>query len=53
MQYGAGNAGPHAVTSINHGATFDYDANDNMLQGKERTIAWTSADQPYLLTKNN
>ena len=51
MQYGADSAGPRAVTSINNGGVFQYDANGNMQQGNGRTIAWTSADQPYLLSK--
>ena len=53
MQYGAGSAGPHAVTSINNGQQFSYDNNGNMLSGNGRTIAWNGADQAVLLSKGD
>ena len=46
--YGAGAAGPHAVTSITGtlNATFTYDANGNALTGNNRTLSWTTFDKP-------
>ncbi|BET68102.1 hypothetical protein ASA1KI_30200 [Opitutales bacterium ASA1] len=42
--YGAGGAGPHAVTSA--GAhTYTYDANGGMLTGAGRAIQWTAFNQ--------
>ncbi|MDX8412206.1 MAG: SpvB/TcaC N-terminal domain-containing protein, partial [Mariprofundaceae bacterium] len=43
--YGAGNAGPHAVTSAG-GNTYAYDANGNMTSGGGRTMSWTSFNKP-------
>jgi RHS repeat-associated protein len=53
MQYGAGGAGPHAVTYVNNGAQFSYDANGNMLTGNGRTIRYNGADQAYQLSKGS
>ena len=53
MQYGAGGAGPHAVTSVNNGTQFSYDANGNMLTGNGRTIRYNGADQAYQLSKGS
>lgn len=47
-QYGNGNAGPHAVTSVTglRAATYVYDANGNMVSGAGRTLTWTSYNKP-------
>ena len=44
--YGAGSAGPHAVTSAG-GGTYTYDANGNNLTGNGRTIKYTTFDKPF------
>ncbi|MCP4490569.1 MAG: hypothetical protein GY820_25130 [Gammaproteobacteria bacterium] len=53
--YGAGNAGPHAVTSVNNNGltyNFSYDLNGNMTSGHNlstgaaRTLSWTSYNKP-------
>jgi len=53
--YGAGSAGPHAVTSISGArpGTFTYDANGNMLSGWGRTIAWSAANLPTQITQGS
>jgi RHS repeat-associated protein len=43
--YGAGSAGPHAVTSIGS-MTFGYDLNGNMTNRNGATIAWTRYNLP-------
>jgi RHS repeat-associated protein len=43
--YGAGSAGPFAVTSAN-GASYGYDANGRMTSRGGSTITWYSYDQP-------
>ncbi|MEX0941679.1 MAG: FG-GAP-like repeat-containing protein [Pseudomonadales bacterium] len=48
--YGAGNAGPHAVTSVG-GLTYTYDANGNQLTGDGRNITYTTFDKPASITK--
>ena len=48
--YGAGSAGPHAVTTAN-GQSYTYDANGNMVGGAGRTIAWTSYNKPRQISK--
>jgi hypothetical protein len=48
--YGAGNAGPHAVTSAG-GQTYAYDANGNNISGDGRTISYTSFDKPSQIIK--
>jgi len=51
--YGAGTAGPHAVTSAD-GVTYGYDANGNMNNDTNRTIQYSSFDKPlYMLNKSN
>jgi hypothetical protein len=56
MAYGAGAAGPHALTSITgsyNGVTnpsFAYDANGNMASGAGRTITVTSFDMAATIT---
>ncbi len=46
--YGAGTAGPHAVSSITGtiNATYTYDNNGNMLTGRGRHITWYSFSKP-------
>ena len=53
-----GNAGTHALTSLNDGTTtqnFTYDVNGNLLTGdaggNSRTITWTSYDKPTSITQ--
>ncbi|MDH3588267.1 MAG: FG-GAP-like repeat-containing protein, partial [Gammaproteobacteria bacterium] len=46
--YGAGSAGPHAVTSAG-GETYTYDANGNNVSGDGRTIKYTTFDKPWYL----
>ncbi|TQV82588.1 hypothetical protein FKG94_07600 [Exilibacterium tricleocarpae] len=48
--YGAGNAGPHAVT-LAGGNTYTYDANGNMTGGNGRTIQWSSFNKPTQITQ--
>ena len=53
--YGAGTAGPHAVTEVKNGATslatYSYDANGNMISGDGRSIAWTSFNKAETIQK--
>ena len=49
--YGAGNAGPHAVTSVGS-KTYTYDANGNMLTGDGRTVTWSSYNKPISISKD-
>ena len=58
--YGAGNAGPHAVTSVSNGGvtrTFTYDANGNLLTNynftaaADRTVNWTSYNKPLTISQ--
>ncbi len=51
-QYGAGNAGPHAVTSA-AGNTYSYDSNGNMVSGAGRTLQWTSYNKPKQISKGS
>ena len=58
MYYGERGYGPHAVTSIrklgstmaedvfNPYGNYNYDANGNLIQNKDRSIAWTSFNKP-------
>ena len=57
--YGAGSAGPHAVTSVNKGGavrSFTYDANGNLKTGYNlttgllRTLNWTSYNKPLSIS---
>ncbi len=48
--YGAGSAGPHAVTSAG-GHTYAYDASGNMVSGGGRTLTWTSFQKPRTMAK--
>ena len=48
--YGAGNAGPHAVTNAG-GITYTYDNNGNQISGDGKTITWSSYNKPTLITK--
>ncbi len=48
--YGAGNAGPHAVTNAG-GITYAYDNNGNQISGDGKTITWSSYNKPTLITK--
>ena len=50
-RYGAGTAGPHAVTSITGGSSYTYDRNGNNLTGDGRTLHYTSFDKVYRITK--
>ena len=50
--YGAGNAGPHAVTSAG-GNTYAYDASGNMVSGAGRTLTWTSFQKPQTMAKGS
>jgi RHS repeat-associated protein len=53
--YGAGAAGPHAVTSttgvLNN--TYTYDANGNQLIGDGKTTTWSSFNKPVLIQKGS
>ena len=55
--YGAGTAGPHAVTSVtkpdNTQVTYAYDANGNNTSGDGRSIAYTAFDKPKSIEKGN
>lgn len=49
------NAGPHAVTSTANGSSYFYDNNGNLNNqagNGARTIAYTTYDQPTVITKN-
>ena len=48
--YGAGSAGPHAVTGAG-GATYLYDTNGSNKSGDDRTIQYTTFDKPGQITK--
>src|SRR5690606_25261277 len=50
--YGAGSAGPHAVTSV-AGSTYAYDANGNNTSGDGRTLTYTSYDLVSSVTKGS
>ena len=47
---GAGNAGPHAVTSAG-GQSYAYDDSGNMISGAGRTLTWTSFQKPRTMAK--
>ncbi|WP_179957848.1 FG-GAP-like repeat-containing protein [Exilibacterium tricleocarpae] len=55
--YGAGSAGPHAVTSTGDGVGYSYDANGNMTSDSAvgdfggRTITYTTFDKPATISK--
>ena len=49
--YGAGTAGPHAVTSA-AGQTYRYDANGNMVSGNGRQISYTAFGKPITMTQD-
>ena len=53
--YGAGVAGPHAVTRVMLGgveqAGYNYDANGNMTGGAGRSITWTSFNKASRITR--
>jgi len=48
--YGAGTAGPHAVTTAG-GTTYAYDANGNQINGDGRTLTYTSFNKIKTMTK--
>ena len=50
--YGAGSAGPHAVTSAG-GVSYGYDANGNMVSGNGRTITWMPFNKPSQIQQSN
>lgn len=52
--YGAGSAGPHAVTSTAgpHTATYNYDLNGNQRSGAGRSLAYTSFNVPRIIIRN-
>src|SRR5690606_18513622 len=50
--YGAGSAGPHAVTSV-AGSTYTYDANGNNTSGDGRTLTYTSYDLVSSVSKGS
>jgi len=49
--YGAGNAGPHAVTGAG-GAIYAYDSNGNNTSGDGRTVQYTTFDKPDQISKD-
>ena len=53
--YGAGNAGPHAVTSTSGvlNNTYTYDANGNQISGDGKTTTWSSFNKPVLIQKGS
>ena len=50
--YGAGTAGPHAVTTAN-GKSYTYDANGNNLTGDGRTLTYSTFDKVITATKGH
>ena len=44
--YGAGPAGPYALTSTSDGRSYSYDANGNMIAGDGKAVTWTSYNKP-------
>ena len=50
--YAAGNAGPHAVTSVGS-KTYTYDNNGNQLTGDGKTITWSSYNKPTQIQKGS
>lgn len=53
FSYGAGSAGPHAVTGVSGGPrgtmTYAYDGNGNMVRRGNSPLTWTSFNQPRQL----
>lgn len=51
--YGAGGAGPHAVTAVSGGPAgtlaYAYDLNGNMISGAGRAITWSSFNKPVVI----
>ncbi|MEM7172319.1 MAG: RHS repeat-associated core domain-containing protein, partial [Pseudomonadota bacterium] len=47
--YGAGNAGPNAVTTAGNN-TYTYDNNGSMVAGAGRAITWSSYNKPTIIT---
>ncbi len=55
--YGTGigsGSGPHALTQTagTQNATYQYDANGNMIGGNNRTIQWSAFNKPTQITRN-
>ena len=50
--YGAGTAGPHAVTTAN-GKSYTYDANGNNLTGDGRSLTYSTFDKVITATKGH
>lgn len=44
---------PHAVSSVSgtRAASYQYDANGNLISGDDRTVTWTSFNKPQKITK--
>ena len=50
--YGAGNAGPHAITSVGS-KTYTYDNNGNQISGDGKTLTWSSYNKPTQIVKGS
>ena len=50
--YGAGNAGPHAVTNAG-GISYSYDSNGRMLSGGGRTVSYTPFGKPNHMARGS
>ena len=50
-RYGAGNAGPHAITSV-AGVTYSYDANGNNTSGGGRSLSYSTYDKVTRIVKS-
>ncbi|MGH2447263.1 MAG: RHS repeat-associated core domain-containing protein, partial [Chloroflexota bacterium] len=49
--YGENGAGPHAVTSIDDGSSYGYNANGEMTSGAGRTLAWATFGKATTITQ--
>jgi len=53
--YGAGSAGPHAVTSVSGSvaSTYNYNANGDMTSGNGRTVTWSPMGKPTQMARGS
>lgn len=51
-QYGAGAAGPHALTQLGN-RQFQYDANGNLTSNGQQSVTWTEFNKPKIITNTD